>query len=437
MQLTEYKIADIGRVITGKTPPGSRDESFGGNVYFLTPTDMDGTRRPSKIERTLSELGQQQLQRLIVSKGVAVSCIGSQMGKSCLLVSPFATNQQINTIVPDESKVDLNFLYYLLSSMRDYLFRLGAGAGSTMPILNKGSFENISISLPDLNSQKKIASVLSKLDDKIELNNQINETLESIAKTIYKELFIDFGPVKAKAESKKPFGIDDETASLFPDAFENSELGMIPKGWKISFLSEIFSVKHGYAFKGDFFSEFPTNDILLTPGNFKIGGGFKGDKLKYYNGPEVPGYLLKKNDLVITMTDLSKAGDTLGYPALVPEVPPIRYLHNQRIGLVNSKFDGSEKFWVYQLLQTDSYRSWILGSCTGSTVKHTSPSRVEEFRFINPGLELMSRYHKLATPIFEKISANHRENQILENTRDLLLPKLISGQLPLNEVVSD
>lgn len=87
MHLTEYKLSDIGTVITGKTPPGSKSESFGGDVSFLTPTDMDGARTPSKIERTLSELGKKQLQRIIIPKGVAVSCIGSQMGKSCLLKS--------------------------------------------------------------------------------------------------------------------------------------------------------------------------------------------------------------------------------------------------------------------------------------------------------------------------------------------------------------
>ncbi len=99
-------------------------------------------------------------------------------------------------------------------------------------------------------------------------------------------------------------------------------------------LGDYFSVKHGFAFKGEYFTEEPTPDVLVTPGNFAIGGGFQDDKLKYYAGPVPDEYVLHAGDLVVTMTDLSKAGDTLGYPALIPDSPGRRYLHNQRIGLI-------------------------------------------------------------------------------------------------------
>ena len=98
-------------------------------------------------------------------------------------------------------------------------------------------------------------------------------------------------------------------------------------------LGDYIHVKHGFAFKGEHFTEEETQDVLVTPGNFVIGGGFQDNKLKYYSGPVPEDYVLHEGDLVVTMTDLSKAGDTLGYPALIPASSERRFLHNQRIGL--------------------------------------------------------------------------------------------------------
>ena len=110
-----------------------------------------------------------------------------------------------------------------------------------------------------------------------------------------------------------------------------------PFGWEKTTLGNYIKLKHGFAFRGEHFAENATPDVLITPGNFSIGGGFQDDKLKYYAGPVPDDYILQEGDLVVTMTDLSKAGDTLGYPALIPMSPGRRYLHNQRIGLVEIK----------------------------------------------------------------------------------------------------
>ena len=120
-------------------------------------------------------------------------------------------------------------------------------------------------------------------------------------------------------------------------------------------LGRYINVKHGFAFKGEYFTDKVTSDVLVTPGNFSIGGGFQSDKLKYYAGPVPEEYVLRSGDLIITMTDLSKEGDTLGYPALVPESSERRYLHNQRIGLVEIKDTGKtdKRFLFYRLCSDD------------------------------------------------------------------------------------
>ena len=152
-------------------------------------------------------------------------------------------------------------------------------------------------------------------------------------------------------------------------------------------LGSYIRVKHGCAFKGEYFTEAETPDVLVTPGNFAIGGGFLADKPKYYEGPVPDDYILQEGDLVVTMTDLSKAGDTLGYPALVPRMQGRRYLHNQRIGLVEIK-EGAEanKHFLFYRLRASDYRHHILATASGSTVRHTSPGRIHEFETTLPAI---------------------------------------------------
>ena len=153
--------------------------------------------------------------------------------------------------------------------------------------------------VPPLDEQKAIAHILGTLDDKIELNQQMNRTLEAIARAIFKSWFVDFDPVRAKMDGRQPAGMDAATADLFPDSFEDSPLGKIPKGWKVTALGDLVDIKHGYAFKGEFFRTEPPGEILLTPGNFAIGGGFKDDKFKYYVGEVLKDFVLDEGDLLL------------------------------------------------------------------------------------------------------------------------------------------
>lgn len=150
-------------------------------------------------------------------------------------------------------------------------------------------------------------------------------------------------------------------------------------------LAELIHVKHGFAFKGEHFVDEPTPHVLVTPGNFAIGGGFQKTKLKFYRGPVPEDYVLQPGDLVVTMTDLSRAADTLGYAAVIPKDEQRTFLHNQRIGLVEVTQPGrAVGSWLHYLMRTSEYRAWVVGSATGSTVKHTSPSRICDYEFDLP-----------------------------------------------------
>ena len=181
---------------------------------------------------------------------------------------------------------------------------------------------------------------------------------------------------------------------------------------------DLVDIRHGFAFQGEYFKETPTRDILVTPGNFAIGGGFKIDKVKYYDGPVPNGFVLKPGELLVTMTDLSKAADTLGFPAFVPQAKNgIQFLHNQRIGKVQIKPGADlDLKYLYYLLCSQSYRNEILASATGTTVKHTSPSRIGEFRFLRPKIEEQRAIGEFLEAFDQKIAINRKISETLEFT---------------------
>ncbi|MGK7958141.1 MAG: restriction endonuclease subunit S [Crocosphaera sp.] len=336
-------------------------------------------------------------------------------------------------IVRPGNDLDARFLVYYLNSLASHHINSHL-VGAVQQHFNVGSARTLRLKLPPLPEQKAIASILSSLDDKIELNQQMNQTLEAMARAIFKSWFVDFDPVRAKMAGKQPVGMDAATANLFPDSFEESALGLIPKGWEVIKLEKLIDIKHGYAFKGEFFSTEPQGDILLTPGNFAIGGGFKEDKFKYYVGEVPDEYILQEGDLLVTMTDLSKASDTLGYPAFIPPEKEYRYLHNQRLGKIIFKSHiPVTNLYLYYLLRTDAYRHEVLASATGTTVKHTSPNRIQAFEFPFPNNNLAFKFDSLVKPFYQKHSYNNLQSETLANIRDTLLPKLMSGEIRVKE----
>ncbi len=186
--------------------------------------------------------------------------------------------------------------------------------------------------------------------------------------------------------------------------------------WKEITLGDVIDIKHGYAFKGKYFRSEPPGNILLTPGNFAVGGGFKDDKLKYYEGPVPKDFVLTEGDLIVAMTDLSKQGDILGLPAFVPASGDNhRYLHNQRLGKIVIKEPNIIDIrFLFYLMCSEKYRHQILAIATGTTVKHTSPDRIKKFKFRCPPLPEQRAIARILGTLDDKIELNRRMNETLE-----------------------
>lgn len=188
------------------------------------------------------------------------------------------------------------------------------------------------------------------------------------------------------------------------------------KHWKTVELGELIDIKHGFAFKSKYFSETPSENILLTPGNFSIGGGFKAEKFKYYVGFVPVGYILNENDIIVNMTDLSKNSDTLGFPAIIPVIRPQKnFLHNQRLGKIIINYCTQiDKRYLFYLMCSQEYRNEILSSATGTTVKHTSPSRIKKFHFACPPIQEQQAIGRILGSLDDMIELNRQMNETLE-----------------------
>lgn len=193
MEWKTVKIGDIGKVVTGKTPRTSIAENYGGNIPFLTPSDDLALKFAPVTNKTLTEQGVREVKNcLIPANSVCVSCIGSDLGKVVMNREPLVTNQQINSILPHEN-VDAHFIYYAMIEIGKHLNHLSK-TSTAVPIINKSTFCNTELPLPPLETQRRIAAILSSLDDKIENNNRSNRNLEEQAQALFKSWFVDFEP---------------------------------------------------------------------------------------------------------------------------------------------------------------------------------------------------------------------------------------------------
>ena len=184
-------------------------------------------------------------------------------------------------------------------------------------------------------------------------------------------------------------------------------------------LKDIIRIKHGFAFDGEHISQDDNGVVLVTPGNFKIGGGFQEDKCKFYTGESPSEYILDPGSYIVTMTDLSKNIDTLGYSAIVPNTQRV-YLHNQRIGLIEFISNALDKKYIYYLLQTHQYQRTIANTSTGSTVHHTSPSKICDYKFFAPDIKVQKMIADILSTYDDLIENNRKQIKLLEEAAQRL-----------------
>ena len=303
----------------------------------------------------------------------------------------------------------------------------GMDSGSAIPSTSREAFYNLRVMVPPLAEQQAIASILGALDDKIELNRRVNATLEAMARTIFQSWFVDFDPVRAKAEGRET-GLPADIAALFPDGFVESELGEIPEGWHCGQLNDLTGLLPGYAFKSQ---DWQKNGVPVV----KIGSVKPGivdvSEVSYVSesvAHKASKYRLKPGDLLVGMT---------GYVGEIGLVPPtdVYPLLNQRVGkfLVDRRGTSAASF-IYCLTRRDVFRDMIKQVAHGSVQLNVSADSILNLPLIVPQKNLRDTFEDLCSPLFARILKNHSETKTITDVRDSLLPRLISGELRVPEV---
>ena len=335
-------------------------------------------------------------------------------------------NQRLGKVViKDKLSLNARHLYYVMCSAEYRHEVLASTTGTTVRHTSPGRIKRFRFLLPPLSEQRAIAHILGTLDDKIELNRRMNETLEKMARALFKSWFVDFDPVRAKMEGRDT-GLPLDVAALFPDRLVDSELGEIPEGWIAGNLGSYVEFQNGYAFKS---IDWQNNGVPVV----KIGSvkpGLVDLRATSCVSPEtvvdLERFKLNPGDILVGMT---------GYPGetgLVPIHDPHPYL-NQRVGRISAPQDHPENYaWIYAQVRNKSFKRHAEARAHGSAQANVSGRALLEYPVVFPGKALLKHYSDFATPLISRYLTNDAESRMIANLRDTLLPKLVSGEVRVN-----
>jgi type I restriction enzyme S subunit len=399
----------------------------GTGVKIVNMGELFAYPRLKNVEMRRVTLTERELSNFLLEPGDLLfarrSLVAEGAGK-CAIVMEVGEHTTFESSIirarPNPNKSDSLFLFYFFNSphgkyLLDTIRRQVAVSGITGTDLVR-----LNIPVPPLDEQRAIAHVLGTLDDKIELNRHMNETLEAIARAIFKSWFIDFDPVRAKAEGKQPFGMDEETAALFPSEFEDSELGEIPKGWAIKTIGEMCDVVGGSTPSTKEPSYWGNDHFFVTP---KDMSSLKSPFI-LSSERQITNEGLKRisSGLLPVGTVLLSSRAPIGYLAIA-EVPVS--VNQGIIAMIpNGKLPSS-----YLLFWTEASMDAILCNANGSTFQEISKSNFRPISMVVPPKEIVSRFNAFVEPLLVRVVNNMKESLTLAALRDTLLPKLLSGEI--------
>jgi type I restriction enzyme S subunit len=345
---------------------------------------------------------------------IVIGRVGAYCGSVYYVPEPSWVTDNAIVAIPKKGN-DLRFLYYLLGSLD--LRR--TAIGSAQPLITQGGLRVVDTLVPPLKVQQAIGCILGALDDKIELNRRMNQTLEAMARAMFKSWFVDFDPVRAKAEGQQPSGLRPDRAALFPDSFEDSELGRIPAGWEVWSASDAGQVVCGKTpstrvpeYYGDDvpFVTIPDmhHNVFATTTHKKLSrSGAASQARKTLPRGTICVSCIATPGLVVITTEESQT--------------------NQQINSVVLREQNQTYYWFWAFRDLgDDIRA---GGSGGSVLANLSTGRFSALRVLAATADLRRSYHSRVAALFERILTNLRESEVLTALRDTLLPKLISGEL--------
>ena len=414
----EYKLEEIGTIVGGATPSTKEPHNYDGNISWITPKDLSNNsgRYISRGERMITSEGYNSCSCKMLPKGSVLFSSRAPIGYVAIASNELCTNQGFKSIIPDEQFVDSTFLYYLL--VYNKVLIEGLGSGTTFKEVSGNVMKNVVVKIPCLEIQRQIASVLSSLDDKIEVNRRINDNfylacleviliwlltslendnLEQQTQALFKSWFVDFEPFK-----------DGE--------FEETELGLIPKGWEVVSLSAIADYINGLAMQK--YRPVEGEKGLPVLKIKELGQGNTDDSSELCS-PSIIGekYIIDDGDIIFSWSGTLMVkvwcGGKCGLNQHLFVVEPKDYPH----------------WFAYQWTKHHLANFIHIAKDKAVTMGHIKRGELDKAKVVVPDKTNMAAIDLLMKPLHNQIISNMKEARRLTSLRDTLIPRLMSGEL--------
>lgn len=403
MEWKEVRLGDVcTRVCSGGTPKSTNLSYYGGEIPWLNTKEIDFNRIYS-TEKTITDSGlNNSSAKWIVPNTITVAMYGATAGKSCIVKVPMTTNQACCNLAINDKVADYEFVYYSLKN--DYTTLASLANGGAQQNLNAQIIKDYVLKMPSLADQHRIASILSSLDRKIELNNKINADLEEMAQAIFKNWFVDFEPFK-------------------DGKFVDSELGMIPEGWKVGTLGDMGTIVCG-----------------KTPS--KANSNYYGGDIPFIKIPDMHGnvFVESSEDRLTEQGSLSQIKKLIPpYSLMVSCIATVGLVSintkpshtNQQINTI-IPHNKSALFYLYQYIKNNEELLKNMGR-GGTTTLNVNTKSFSNIRLFIPSDIALLQFHQIVEGLLKKIELNMQESRTLSLLRDTLLPRLMSGELEVPE----
>ena len=406
----EWNVATIGElcsnVSSGGTPKSTNEKYYGGDIPWLNTKEINFNRIYDTEKHITKEGYENSAAKWIKKDSVIVAMYGATAAKVAMNMVDLTTNQACCNLTIDKSLANPKYVYYYLYSNYERLLNLASGAAQQN--LNSNIIKEFPINIPSLNVQNEVVTLLSTIDDKIELNQKINNHLEEIILEIFDRWFVKFE---------------------LSDELKSSKLGLIPKGWDIDYLGS----KKSCTIMGSGIRNFEDSKIYIATA-------------------DVDNSIITYNENLITMEDKPSRANMQPVPKSIWFAKMIdsrklimvdeyssELLDNYifSTGFCGLKCVDKYFYYLWTFLLTDAFNTMKNNFCTGTTMQAINNKDTKLIEFVLPDDNLLSQFNSIAEPIFKEIYYNNNEIKKLQNLRDILLPKLMSGEIDVSKINCD
>ncbi|MHA1221671.1 MAG: restriction endonuclease subunit S [Candidatus Heimdallarchaeaceae archaeon] len=402
-----YSLWDIANYLNGRAFKRSEVRKFGLPIIKIKELKYGFGSYTEYFDEDISEIDEKYL----LSKN---DILFSWSGNPTTSLDTFLYENDFGILIhpifkidPNEQIIDYYYCFLLLKYMRTTFIELARDQATSMGHVKISDLKKITVELPSKIEQNPIKQILLTLEEKIALNTQLNHTLESLAQFLFHSWFVRFDPFQ-----------DGE--------FVDSELGPIPKGWKIVPLRKLIKLDKGLSYKGKFLSD--EGVPLINLGNIGLNG-FRNEKLKHYSGDYRPRHCVQKGNIVVANTDMTYNREILGRPIIIPNyIDSEEFIFTHHIYAIRNQSDIPNLFFYFVFHKSD-YKFRVENYATGTTVLAIPRDSILDYQIPLPDLKTIQDFMDLVNPLFKLIDKNEKESLFLSSLRDLLLPKLLSGKL--------